>query len=315
MSSAETTTPIEEEVSRAKKVISFIGWSIFFFLFLISFTVLKMPQDKIHRWVIGTLNQQVSMMGMQISADEGSIGFGPSLQYEMKGIKVSKFATNKVLVLSKLSISPAFRGLLEGKLGADIKIEEGSGLIEGSVFIKGQDMDLKLDIQGVNLGRIGALSFFTGLEGTLELRGDIDLRGNTQSLSSFEGTTKLLLSRIRIDEQMFRGFQIPLLNIADGAINTSFSSGRLNLSDVRLGKLGGTDDLKLVAGGSIKLGQYIYNSDLDLKMKLGISKPLPSSYTVIIDMILGPMKQPDGTFAFKLSGPIESARPEADPSP
>ncbi len=251
---------------------------------------------------------------MQLMADEGSIGFGPSLQYEMTGIKVTKSSNNKILILSKVTLSPAFRGLLEGKRGADFKVEEGAGAIEGSVFIKGEDFDAKVNLQGLNFGRMGALPFFTGFEGTLELRGDVELRGNQKSLSSFEGMTKLTLSRIRLDEQSFMGFKIPLVNIAEGAINTSISNGRANLTDVHLGKFGGADDLQLNAGGGVKLGRMAYDSELDLKVKLGLSKPLLSAFS-LIDMILGPMKQPDGTYAFKYAGNINSARPEIDPSP
>ncbi len=314
MSTAEATTAPEEHVSKLRKAFHLIGWSLFFLVLLITFTLLKMPQDKIHRWVIGTVNQQLAPMGMQLMADEGSIGFGPALQYEMTGIKVTKSADNKILMLSKFTVSPAFRGLLEGKFGADFKVEEGAGLIEGSFFIKGEDFDTSILLQGLNFGRMGALPFFTGLEGTLELRGNVDLRGNQKSLSAFEGMTKLTLSRIRLDEQSFMGFKIPQVNIADGAINLSIANGRVNLTDVHLGKIGGADDLQILAGGGIKLGKMAYDSVFDLKVRLGLSKPLLSSFS-LIDMILGPMKQPDGTYAFKYAGDMNSAKPEIDPSP
>lgn len=308
------THTMEEEVSKARKVLSFLSWSFLFLFLLILFTVIKMPQDRVHHYLMGTLNQQLSQMGMQIAADEGGIGFGSFLQYELKGIKLTKSATGKTLSLSEMTVSPALRGLVEGKLGADFKIEEGSGLVEGSFFSKGEDIDGNIHLQGINLGRLGALPFFAGMEGTAEIRGDIEFRGNSKSLSSMEGMTKLYLSRIRLDEQNFMGFKIPAVTISDGSINTIISSGKMNLSDVHLGKIGGSDDLQFVTNGSLKLGKYVYDTDLDLKMKLGLSKPLLSAFS-IIDMILGPMKQPDGSYAFKLMGNINAVRPEIDPAP
>ena len=254
-----------EETSRIKKIFRFIAWSTFALICLVFFTALKVPQPKIHNYVMGTMNQQLGPAGIQISADEGHIGFGLGISYEMTGVKLTKLSNNKVLKISRIEVSPSILGLLQGKVGAGFSVEEGPGLVEGKMLLRGEDFDLSLNTPGINLGRIGVLPFFADMEGTAEIKGEVNLTGNTKSASSLAGTVKMNLSKVTVDNQTFGFIKLPKMSVGDGVIDVSLASGKATINSLRLGKSGGSDDLFITTTGDAKLGKSLAGSEGNLR--------------------------------------------------
>jgi len=145
----------------------FLLLGLLFISLLVVFTLVKVPQPKIHAWVLGTINQQLTPMGIQVSADEGHIQLGLGLKYEMTGVRLTKAISQKSLRLSRLEVAPSLLPLLEGKLGGGFRIEdESSGSISGTVLTKSEDFEAKIDIENLDLGKMGILPFAAGFEVT-----------------------------------------------------------------------------------------------------------------------------------------------------
>jgi type II secretion system protein N len=308
---ASLTADSHDSASPVKKVMRLISWFVFALICLIFFTLIKIPQTKIHNYVVGLLNQQLAPSQIQFSADEGQINIGFGVSYVMSGVKLTKMDSGKMLRLNEIQVSPSLIALIQGRMGSDFSIEEGSGKLTGHFYTQGEEMDAQFETDGINLGKIGVLPFSAGLEGTAEVKGNVKIQGNMRSMSSLTGNVQLNLAKIVIDQQSFKGFNLPRLAVADGVIQIDIQSGKALFRSVRLGKAGGSDDLFSSFEGDIKLGRTADASDLNLKGKLGFSKTVLNSF-VLLDALLGSMKMPDGTYAFKLVGPALGTMPVPD---
>ncbi|MBS1961243.1 MAG: type II secretion system protein GspN [Bdellovibrionales bacterium] len=306
----------QTEESSGGGIFRWIGLFFLFTVLLLLFTLVKMPQPKIHAWILGTLNQQLNPMGIAASAEEGHIELGLGLKYEMSGVRLTMTDTQKVLKFSRLEVAPNVIGpLMQGKIGVHFALEEGSGSIVGDVKAnsKGDDFDADIKIENVNLGRLGILPFATGLDGTADLKGTITLSGSPAAASGMTGKVNLTLAKIVIDAQKFKGFDIPRTAISDGAFDIDVSGGKATLNTARLGKPGGTDDFQGSASGDIKLNKILDNSEANLRLKFGFSDRYRQEKTIsLLDSLLGMFKKPDGSFGVRLNGPMYGMQPAPD---
>jgi len=305
------TTDGQDSRSTVRKVFGFVGWSLFTVICLVFFTLIKVPQAKIHNYVVGMLNQQLAPSQIRFSADEGQINIGFGVSYVMTGVQLTKVDSGKILRLKQIQVSPSLIALAQGRMGSHFLIDEGSGSLNGHFYTHGDEMDAEFQTDGINLGKIGVLPFSAGIEGTAEVKGNVKVQGNMRSMSSFTGNVDLNLAKIVIDQQSFMGFSIPRLAISDGVVKIDIQSGKALFRSVRLGKAGSNDDLFCSFDGDIKLGKTADASELNLKGKLGFSKAVLNSM-VLLDALLGSMKTPDGTYAFRLVGPAMGTMPVPD---
>lgn len=289
----------------------FILWTFFAIICLIVFTIIKAPQDKVHSTLMSYVNQALSQQSIQLVSDEGKVRIGLGLSYEMSGLKFVNTSNGKSLKISEFSFSPSLLGMISGKMGGHFILREGTGKIEGDVSLMGEDIDLHITLDRINLGKTGLLSFFANVEGTADINGEINIFGSPRSLTSLKGNSKLKINRVVIDPQSLFGFNIPRLSIADGDIDLNLNSGKAEVKQLQLGKQGSGDDLFIKVTGSSKLGRTIDASDIDVRVQLALAGEVAKTFA-LLDAILGNYKKPDGTYTFKLSGPITAAMPQPD---
>lgn len=292
----------------------FLFLAFFFLSLLVVFALVKAPQPKIHAWLLGTINQQMNPVGFHILADEGHIVLGFGLQYEMTDVRLVKITNRKSLKFSHLEVAPAIAPLLQGKLGGTFRLEdEGSGTISGAALAKGEDFEVTLALEKIDLGKMGILPFAADIEGTANIDGTIELAGNTNQVTGLSGKIDLILAKIVVDGQKVQNFDIPRTAINDGVISLVLGSGKATITTFRLGKPSGNDDLNGVMTGNIKLNKMIENSDADLKLKFGFTDRYKQEKTIsLLDSLLGQYRHADGTFGMKFTGPISAAQPLPD---
>lgn len=292
----------------------FLLLAALFFTLLIVFTIIKVPQPRIHSWLLGTINQQMNPMGIQLTAEEGHIAFGPGIKYEMTEVNLIKTLSQKSLKFSRLEVAPSILPLLQGKLGGTFRLEnEGSGSLSGVALTQGEDFETTLTVENLDLGKMGILPFAAGVEGTANINGVVELSGNANQMTGLSGKIELTLAKLVIDSQKVMGFDIPRTAAADGVVTLSVGSGKVTITSLRVGKPGGNDDLNAVITGDIKLNKMIENSDANLKVRFGFSDRYRQEKTIsLLDSLLGQYKTPDGIFAMKFIGPLSSSQPLPD---
>jgi hypothetical protein len=102
------------------------------------------------------------------------------------------------------------------------------------------------------------------------------------------------------------GFQLPAMTISDGTVDITIERGKLLMKNVQIGKA--TDDLQMGITGDITLNRFMNASALNLKAVLGISEKVKQSIS-LIDSLLGPARQADGRYAYKVTGTMGAPFP------
>jgi type II secretion system protein N len=162
--------------------------------------------------------------------------------------------------------------------------------------------------KNLDVGSLGLLAALTQLQGGLILNGDLSYSGESQQLNQAEGKVSLQLSKISLNEQSFMGFSLPKIQISDGVIQATLQKGRATLQEVRLGKMGGSDDLAAVVTGNIQMGPTFRQSNLNLTIAFSLSQNVLRSFG-LLESLLSAGKQADGTYIYQLTGPVTSLVP------
>ncbi len=319
--SATATTENTTEITlprqpRAQRILRSMGWTGFFFVLLLLFTLIKLPEIRLKNYVQGTLSSLLASKGISVSAASTEISFLFGISYTMKDVTLVLPPPDSPVKVERIEVSPSIFPMILGKIAGTVKIEQGSGFLKASVSTSAasgpkNEMSLSFRAKDFNLGRLALLQILAGLRGGMNISGDGSFSGDLNQPSSWNGDIKAELSKIALEQQSMMGFNLPPIRVAEGHIELGASSGKATIKTLRLGKPGGNDDLTATVTGDIALGKTWDSSMVNLKTKFSISAAAMKSLS-LLDMILQAGKQPDGSYAYNLAGPIGA--PAATPA-
>ena len=305
-SGAETPAP----TSLSKK----IALTFVFFILLIFFTMVKLPQTKITSVVQGYMQAALDPYGIYISDHGREFSVWKGFQYRL--IQPSfELPDQSRVELDEIVVSPKLLSLLTGKMGANIEITQAPSKTEFSRIsidgtIRGDLVNASVKIDNLDLAKFGIFAFAGSLKGNGTLSGDIQLEGHLADLPSMTGRIYLKLKKLRLDEQNLFGFQLPTMDISDGTIDATIEHSKLVMKQVQIGK--GTDDLQLGVTGDITLNRNLNASALNLRTVLALSDKVKQSLA-LLDTLLGAGKQGDGRYVYKLTGTLGAPNPAPEP--
>lgn len=294
-----------------------IGLTILFFALLFLFTMTKLPQAKITALLQGYVQSSLDPYGIYISDHGRELSIWKGLQYRLIQPTLELPDQSRV-ELEEMVVSPKLLSLFTGKVGAVVEITQvlertpaktdlSRILIDGT--IRGDLVDASINIEALDLGKFGILSFAGGLKGGGQLEGNIHIDGHLADLPSLAGNIALKLKKIHLDEQNLFGFQLPTMNINDGTIDATIDRGKIIMKQVQIGR--GNDDLLINLSGDIGLNRNINSSTLNLRAVLGFSDKVKQSIP-LLDSLMGIAKQDDGRYAYKLTGSFMAPFPMPD---
>ena len=309
--SAASTLPVQEDVSFVRRMLSYSGWFAAFFFFLILFTILKLPEDRLVKYVNGTLSAQLADQGIGFSVSEGHVSF-LRMRYLMKDVTLT-FSSGDVVRLDSIVVSPALLSTLSGTPGGSITVEAGKGSLNAQFAFGKTSFQGSYDVENLDLGKLGVLKAAASVSGGAVASGKGDVSGDLSSPVSLSGKLGLNLANIQIDAQSIMGFPVPKLAVSEGRAEISLEKGRAVINTLRLGKPGNAaDDVRANLTGDVTLGRNWPLSQLNVKSELTVSEAVLKSIS-LLDMLLGSGKQADGSYAFNLTGSLGS--PIATPVP
>lgn len=311
MEEALTPTP---ESSRLAKTLRLLGWIGLAVFLVISFTLAKLPEDRIGQILLGQLNSQLQYgpNPMEVTAEQFrlSLLLTPSVRLRSVTLK-SRDASGQVtrVRLDELRIWPSLVDLLMGRMGGRLDLTphgSKSPSLSASGWFKSGTFSVQADFREADLGDagLGILPLLARVGGRLPLNGTLVIAGNAAVPSSWSGNIGLQLGKVALPAQRIAGFPIPALNIQNGEIKAQIAASKAKIQSLRLGKLTDpSDDLSGTLAGEITLGRSLDSSQLALKIQLRISEAVLKAF-FLIDALLGPAKTPDGSYAFDLNGPF-----------
>ena len=295
--------------TRGQKILRRTLWTFFTLFCFLLFTLMKLPEDRIKNYIDGSLNLILKPRGISISSSDSHLSYLFGISYVMKDVTLVIPPPAVPIHIEKIEVSPSILPLLLGKLGGTLHIEQGSGSMKGSFSIKNTQISTSGKFKKFDIGKSGLLAIAAEIQGSAVLDGELDLSGDFSVPQSIEGNTRLHLSHIVLEPQSISGFSIPRLNISEGTFDLNIAKGKALIKTLQLGKTGGTpDDLRGTLTGDITLAKQWESSLLNLKSHFSLSETMLKSF-MILDLILSAGKQPDGSFAFSLTGPLDGPFP------
>ncbi len=292
--------------SRGKRILKTTGWVLFTLFCLTFFTLIKLPDDRIKGYLDGQISKALSEKGILFSSAEGKTSFLFGLSYTMKGVTVTPLPPLTPSKIDKVVLSPSLLPLIIGRVSASFDIESQGGRLNGSFSTRKDEFSVDYNAKKFNLGSTGLVALLSGIQLDGILDGNGDLSGNMNVPSSLEGQIKLQLTKASIAPQVILGFSIPRIQISEGLIEGVIEKSKVNIKTFKLGKPGNpTDDIQGNITGDMTLAKQWNSSTLNLKARFSISENVLKSF-VLLDALLGSGKQPDGSYGFNLTGPIEA---------
>jgi type II secretion system protein N len=313
-----TTTEAADAVaaparSRGIQIARNIGWVVAFIGFLTLFTVAKLPDDRIGGLLLGKASEVLSSDGrrVELSAERTRISLLLLGRIRFEGLTVRTSSSSGApasIRWDEARLSPSLLDLFLARLGGTVQLlaKDGSSLSLAFWSSRGGKFSLSAKFDKAELGNagLGIVPILSGIDATLPLTGTIDLSGDTHQPTSMAGKIQLGIGKTELPAQRISGFPLPAIRFGDGEIRANVAQGTIKIESLRLGKMDReTDDLRGSASGDIALSRSWDSSQLNLKARLRFSEPILKSL-FLLDALLGPGKQPDGSYSIQLTGPL-----------
>jgi type II secretion system protein N len=240
--SNESTNPSGNVASKGRfgMIAGSLGWASLAVFFFILFTLIKMPDQKIKAYILGSINAGLSTMDLNLTAKESSLKLGFGIEYEIRAATLYT-ASGQSVAIDKLNFSPTLWQLFLGRLAARIETlgPAGNLVLSGSVPIWDLNaMDgLKIDFttKKLDAGKLGILTSLTGLTGSVLLDGSGAITGSPLNPSAFGGEIKFKLSQLVIDQQMLSAFQLPRLGVSESNADLKIEKGKITVRSFQVG--------------------------------------------------------------------------------
>lgn len=309
----ESTSKIDDSStitpSKAKRIMTAVGWTFLGLFCLIFFTLLKLPEDRLKNYIDGSISAVLAPRGISLTSTDSSLSFIFGLSYTMKDVTLNFPPPAAPAHIDRLQVSPSILPLIIGRMGGAFKIKNGDGTLNGSFSMKKTNFSFSFRAKKFDLGKVGALPLAAKIQGSMILDGTGSLSGDMMSPVTLDGGTEIKLSKIVIDPQMVMGFSVPRLNVSEGTIDVAFDKAKAAIKTFRFGKQGNpSDDIQATITGDITLGKTWDASQLNVKTHFSLSPSILKAFS-LLDAILGMGKQADESYAFNLNGPLLSPMP------
>lgn len=307
MSAATTAMENTAEIasappSRVKRILRWSAWIGGTLAFLLIFTILKLPKAKIQSYVRGIVTQAFAQQGITLNSSLSEFSLFPTIRYTLKEVRVRFNEGPNELLLDEVRVSPKIIPFLTGAVAADLLVKSGKGELTASVSMKNPDMSVDFDAENLDLTQMQALPALASLQGGAVISGEGNFSGNMTSPDTLEGDIQIGIKSLALDSQAIYGIMLPPISIAESMIKIKASGGTLRLLNVEVGKQGAkTDDITAKITGDIKLGKQIMASTLDIGAEFSFSEKV-SKAIILLEALVGSGKQPDGTYAFRITG-------------
>jgi type II secretion system protein N len=306
---ATRVSVVEAPPSGLKKTLSLLAWCSFGFSCLVFFTILKLPDDRLKEIIQGNIANALSQRQMSMTAGKTAISIFPRVSYTMSDITLNLPPPQASTHIDRIEVAPSLVSLLTGKLGASISIENGDGSLSAIASFRGSKIGIKFNSEKMDLGKIGLLPALAGISGSMVVTGKGNLSIDADSMNQTDGEIQLALSHVVIDAQAISGFNIPKISVSQGKLEMDMNQGRGVLKSLILGQQSSaTDDIKANFSGDINLAKTLQLSTINVRGTFSFSTAVLKGLS-LLEMILAPGKQPDGSYSYKIAGPLLSPNP------
>lgn len=301
-----------------------IGYLAFFFFAFVVAVTWTFPYDKLKERLVTSFNaqQRASSTQQELQIDELDSSWLTGIK--AKGVHLfmpplEPGKPNVELVLDEVRARVSLLSLLVGNKDITFTIKAFDGTIEGEFVDKGKERDIKLELDGVDVGKVGLLGQALGVPMEGKLKGLVDLKLPEGKASKGSGVVNLEIDDLAIGDgkAKIKGLlELPKLTVGTLKFEAEAKEGIL-----KVGKLGATGkDLELSGEGRIQMRELANDSNLDLNAKFKVNdgyrgkndktkslfgapgSNIPPLFE--LDPTVKKAKTPDGLYAFHVRGQL-----------
>ncbi len=292
-------------MSRLLRYIAYLG--LFVALYAI-FLYLFFPYDALKERILGEVERQLGG-GLQVSAK--------SLEpHWITGVDIEDLMIEgpgaggmvKLVKFDRVRARAALIPLVFGSLRASFTIDLGKGEISGSAKSGEDVINVKVEVDDLNLGDFAFIRERTGLGIRSRIDGDAELAINRTQPVRSTGNIDIALNDLSIAQSQLKlgelALDIPDLVIAkgkDSKIKLSLGRGTVTFENFAL--KGG--DLTMDLKGKLFLSSRVENYRLNLRGSFGVSQKLNEALPFLF--IVDSQRQADGSYPLSITGRL--ARP------
>ncbi len=319
----EVTSPTisAPPLGKARKILKTLAWMGLGMISLVFFTFLKIPETRLKNFIQATLVSALNTQGITLNAAQTSLSIGFGITYKLKEITLTRATSEEAIQIDEIEFSPSLFPLTFGTLAGKVSLKKGDGFLKSRFWLKNFKtspvIQTTVQLKKIDLGKLDLADF----KHTEEINGDLSFTGDPKVPDTWKGEINVNLSKLILPQQMLAGFLVPSLAITEGVADLKIENAKVHLNKLRLGKAGAQpedtkEDLIANATGDITLGKTLDSSTLNLKAAFKPSPGVMKAF-VLLDALLAPGKQSDGSFAYQLTGPLFTPNyvPVGAPSP
>jgi type II secretion system protein N len=303
--SQSSTPTVPSTGSRAKKTAKTLLWITWGIFWLLVFTVLKLPEDRLQNYIQGSLSALLAPKGITFTSKKAHLSILSGVSYSLEDIELNLPAPSLPVHLEKIVVYPSIFSSILGSPGGSIEVTEGGGKLAASVTMQKNAFNLSYQLTKFDIGKIGLLPVLANFQGSAVIDGAGSLSGELDKPATLSGNIQLNFKNVLIDQQSIAGFSIPRLTISEGKTNFFIEKGKVDVRSFSLGKPGNANDaITGTITGDGNLANPLMLSTMNIRANFSLSDSVHQAFS-LIDALLGNMKMPDGSYAMAITGTFQ----------
>ncbi len=255
-------------------------------------------------WFSGLALKDVELTGQPLMDADGKLG------------KPERYTVDAARV--RASILSAITGTTSVAFDA----EAFGGTLDGSYKLEGESKEVRINLQDLAAGELPMLQRTTGIPMQGTLLGQVDLSLPTGKLSESEGSLELTVSGLRVADGKTKirdTLALPEINAGTLRLRAEVKAGSLTIQELKCdGK-----DITVVVEGKVRLRDPIESSLAELTLRYQFKEAYRGKNEMTeallgkeggppgvldLDPSVRRAKQPDGFYAWRLSGPLSKLK-------
>jgi type II secretion system protein N len=316
---------------RVRRILRWAGYPLFYLFCLLVFVKFTFPYERLERRIEAAFN------AAQTGPDPSRLEIEDLSSYWLRGIEAdgvrlvsaapppetspdAKPAEPKATTLDHAHATISLLPLLLGNLSVSYGADAFGGEIDGSYSTSGTDKSLSLDLSDIDVGQVPFLVKLVELPMGGELEGALEFDLPEGQLANANGEVELGVTDLTVGDgkaKIRNTIALPTLNAGLLEFKAAVSEGKLEIETFTVKG----PDLELEADGSIRLRDpfeasiadmtlsfkftdaYRNKSDMTRSLFGAPGSTMPAAFD--LDPQNRAAKQPDGSYRWRLTGPIQ----------
>jgi type II secretion system protein N len=282
------------------KLVGYLGYGSFFVVMFVFGLYFSFPWDAARDRILDIASKQ---SGMTISAS--SIEPSWITGVVAKDVKITPLGSTSPVAIDKVSARAKVLSFISGKRGFSVSLPIAKGDVSADIVMTDEQVDVKSEVHGVELGLIPGLADTVGLPltGATTLKTDMVLGLKDPKITA--GNVALKLTGLKIEKGgKMAGFPIPELSIGDLDWQIPIEGGKATFKQQKVAG----DSVELAFDGTIVLLNPLSRSTTNLTVSFKPTDKLLKAEP-LLGALLGNIQQAkgsDGFYTYAMNGSIKA---------